>query len=201
MTPPSAHRAGHPGPLRSMDDTPPDTAARMAGDHAEHVTPAYVDAPGAAVPRAPLGHALDPHPKLEQGAASPGERVDHTTMHHEASSIDAGGEHAGMAHDMSDPAMAATMERDIRTRFWAALLLTIPTVLLSPLGERFLPNLFPETFPRDWAMLLLATPVVFWSGWIFISIQCPKRTKVTSIAAASKKTSSPPIAIRTTLAT
>ena len=36
---------------------------------------------------------------------------------------------------------------------------------------------------------------------LFISIQCPKRTKVTSIAAASKKTSSPPMIIRTTLAT
>ncbi|CAA9543391.1 MAG: hypothetical protein AVDCRST_MAG59-1055, partial [uncultured Thermomicrobiales bacterium] len=31
-----------------------------------------------------------------------------------------------MAHDMSDPAMAAAMERDIRTRFWVALGLTIP---------------------------------------------------------------------------
>ena len=39
-------------------------------------------------------------------------------------------DHGGMAHDMSDPAMAATMERDIRNRFIVALLLTIPTVLL-----------------------------------------------------------------------
>jgi Cu2+-exporting ATPase len=78
-------------------------------------------------------------------------------------------DHGGMAHDMSDPAMAAAMERDIRNRFLVALLLTIPTVLLSPLGQRFLPNLVPDDFPRDWAMLVLTTPVVFWSGWIFIS--------------------------------
>jgi hypothetical protein len=49
--------------------------------------------------------------------------VDHATMNH-----------GGMGHDMSDPVMAATMERDIRTRFIVALVLTIPTVLLSPLG-------------------------------------------------------------------
>ena len=42
-------------------------------------------------------------------------------------------------------------------------------MLLSPLGERFLPDLVPEGFPRGWAMLLLTTPVVFWSGWIFIA--------------------------------
>jgi len=139
------------------------------GDHAHHVAPASVAGPGTAVPRPPLGHALDPHPELEQGSAPAGAAIDHTTMLHEATRSDVTGEHAGMAHDMSDPAMAATMERDIRTRFWVALLLTIPTVLLSPLGERFLPNLLPETFPREWAMLLLTTPVVFWSGWIFIS--------------------------------
>ena len=74
-----------------------------------------------------------------------------------------------MAHDMSDPAMAAAMERDIRNRFLVALLLTILTVLLSPLGERFLPNFVPEGFPRGLVMLLLTTPVVFWSGWIFIA--------------------------------
>src|SRR5215204_2846274 len=34
-----------------------------------------------------------------------------------------------MVHDMSDPNMAATMERDMRNRFFVALLLTIPTVL------------------------------------------------------------------------
>jgi Cu2+-exporting ATPase len=83
--------------------------------------------------------------------------VDHATMNH-----------GGMGHDMSDPVMAATMERDIRTRFIVALVLTIPTVLLSPLGARFLPHLVPEAFPRKWVMLLLATPIVFWSGWIFI---------------------------------
>ena len=42
--------------------------------------------------------------------------------------------HGGMSHDMSDPAMAAAMERDMRNRFFVALALTIPVVLYSPLG-------------------------------------------------------------------
>ena len=37
-----------------------------------------------------------------------------------------------MAHDMSDPAMAAAMERDIRIRFWVALLLTMPYLVTNP---------------------------------------------------------------------
>ena len=160
MTPPSARRAHHPEPLRSTDD--------VAGDHAPHVTPAYVDAPEPIIPRAPVGHALDPYPELEDVTA-----VDHVAMGHGLATLPEDGhaamDHGGMAHDMSDPAMAATMERDIRNRFIVALLLTIPTVLLSPLGERFLPHLVPEEFPRDWGMLILATPVVFWSGWIFVS--------------------------------
>ena len=41
-------------------------------------------------------------------------------------------DHGGMAHVPGDPGMAAAMERDIRNRFFVALLLTIPTVLLTP---------------------------------------------------------------------
>ncbi len=77
--------------------------------------------------------------------------------------------HGGMGHDMSDPAMAAAMERDMRTRFLVALLLTIPTVLLSPLGERLFGFETPDWLPADWVMLVLSTPVVFWSGSIFIT--------------------------------
>ncbi|MCC7023017.1 MAG: HAD-IC family P-type ATPase, partial [Thermomicrobiales bacterium] len=118
------------------------------------------DAPAAAgeASNAPPAHAHDSHAAREKAS-----RIDHTAMGH------GDGGHGGMAHDMSDPAMAAAMERDIRNRFFVALLLTIPTVLLSPLGERFLPNLVPDDVPRTWAMLVLTTPVVFWSGWIFIS--------------------------------
>ena len=39
-----------------------------------------------------------------------------------------------MSHDMSDPTMAAAMERDMRNRFFVALALTIPVLLYSPLA-------------------------------------------------------------------
>jgi len=42
--------------------------------------------------------------------------------------------HGGMSHDMSDPTMATALERDMRNRFFIALALTIPVVLLSPLA-------------------------------------------------------------------
>lgn len=83
---------------------------------------------------------------------------------------DAAAGHEGMSHDMSDPKMAAAMERDMRNRFLVALVLTVPTVLYSPLGASLLRVHLP-TFglPDSWIMLALATPVVWWAGWIFIA--------------------------------
>ena len=129
------------------------------------MTPAYVPGQPPDVVRAPLGHALDPHPELDGDAA-----IDHAAMGHGASAGDhAAMGHGGMAHDMSDPDMAAAMERDMRNRFLVALLLTIPTVLYSPIGRDVFGVDLPSPIPNDWTMLLLTTPVVFWSGWIFIS--------------------------------
>jgi Cu2+-exporting ATPase len=78
--------------------------------------------------------------------------------------------HMGMDHDMSEPSMAAAMERDMRNKFFLALLLTIPTVLYSPLGMRLLGREL-ATFGLDMnlIMLVLSTPVVFYAGWIFIA--------------------------------
>ena len=77
---------------------------------------------------------------------------------------------ADMGHDMSDPGMAGTMERDMRNKFFVALLLTIPTVLYSPLGMSLLGLRLPDFgLGENVIMLLLSTPVVFYSGWIFIS--------------------------------
>ena len=74
-----------------------------------------------------------------------------------------------MAHDMSDPAMAASMEADIRKRFWVAFVLSIAIVALSPMAAMFgihIP-LAPPT--RSWTLFTLTTPVVFWCGWMFVS--------------------------------
>jgi P-type Cu2+ transporter len=108
-----------------------------------------------------LGHGVDAHP-ISMGTK-------HDRMQYEMPATHADhGDH--MDHDMSDPNMAATMERDMRNRFFVALLLTIPTVLYSPLGMNLLGLRLP-TFGlgEKVIMLLLSTPVVFYCGWIFIS--------------------------------
>jgi Cu2+-exporting ATPase len=108
-----------------------------------------------------LGHGVDTQP-ISMGTK-------HDRMQYEMPATHADhGDHAD--HDMSDPNMAATMERDMRNRFFVALLLTIPTVLYSPLGMNLLGVRLP-TFGlgENVIMLLLCTPVVFYCGWIFIS--------------------------------
>lgn len=93
---------------------------------------------------------------------------------HETTAMDHAGhtmtDHAAMGHDMADPAMAAAMERDMRTRFFIALLLTIPTVLYAPLGMNIFGVRLP-TFGLDvnLLMLVLSTPVVFYCGWMFLA--------------------------------
>jgi Cu2+-exporting ATPase len=79
------------------------------------------------------------------------------------------GGHGGMDHDMSDPKMAAAMERDLRNRFFVALVLTIPVIIFSPLGFNTL-GVRPlhSLTARNLIALVLATPVVFYAGWIFI---------------------------------
>ena len=75
----------------------------------------------------------------------------------------------GMSHDMSDPTMAAAMERDMRNRFLVALVLTIPVVLLSPLAvNTFGIELLESETARNWLMLFLSVPIVWYAGWVFI---------------------------------
>ena len=116
-----------------------------------------------------LEHGVDAQP-ISMGTK-------HDRMQYEAPATQADhgghtGDHMGdhMGHDMSDPGMARAMERDMRNRFFVALLLTIPTVLYSPLGMNLLGARLP-TFGlgENVIMLLLTTPVVFYCGWIFIS--------------------------------
>src|SRR5215203_5737197 len=109
-----------------------------------------------------LKHGVDAQP-ISMGTK-------HDRMQYESLATQADhGDHMG-DHDMSDPGMAAAMERDMRNRFFVALLLTIPTVLYSPLGMNLLGVRLP-TFGlgENVIMLMLCTPVVFYSGWIFIS--------------------------------
>src|SRR3989338_2685882 len=88
-------------------------------------------------------------------------------------------EHAGhdirkmnhMDHEaaMKSPAMAKAMEKDMRRRFLISLALTIPIFLYSPAGEGLFQTTLPAPIPVAWLLFLLATPVVFWTGSIFIT--------------------------------
>ncbi|GIK83212.1 MAG: copper-translocating P-type ATPase [Alphaproteobacteria bacterium] len=90
--------------------------------------------------------------------------------HHRDPAQDAPDEgHGGMSHDMSDPTMATAMERDMRNRFFIAFVLTIPIVLVSPLAvNTFGIELISSHDARNWLMLALSTPVVWYAGWVFI---------------------------------
>ncbi|MDP3685197.1 MAG: copper-translocating P-type ATPase, partial [bacterium] len=84
-----------------------------------------------------------------------------------------GMEHTGLA----GREMARLMELDIRNKFFFALLLTLPIVAYSPLGQKLLGITPPTPVPSAWILLLLTTPVFFYSGWIFLwsSYQSLKR--------------------------
>ena len=97
-----------------------------------------------------------PHTRAEEHHHVPAEEAPHEG-------------HGGMSHDMSDPTMAAAMERDMRNRFFIALALTIPVVLLSPLAvNTFGIELLDSIDARNWLMLVLSAPIVWYAGWIFI---------------------------------
>ena len=80
-------------------------------------------------------------------------------------------DHSMMTHDMSDPAMASAMESDMRNRFFVSLVLTIPVILYSPLGTNLFKLHLPTPFgiSPNWVLFVLATPIVWWCGWIFHS--------------------------------
>lgn len=75
-----------------------------------------------------------------------------------------GMEHGGLAGQE----MARLMERDIRNKFFFALAFTVFIVLYSPLGERMLGFILPTPIPKNTLLLILTTPVFFYSGWIFL---------------------------------
>ncbi len=75
-----------------------------------------------------------------------------------------GMEHAGLA----GREMAKLMEEDIKNKFFFSLLLTIPIILYSPLGEKIFRITLPSPIPVPWMLFLLTTPVFFYGGWIFL---------------------------------
>ncbi|MGB3921795.1 MAG: copper-translocating P-type ATPase [Minisyncoccia bacterium] len=75
-----------------------------------------------------------------------------------------GMEHGGLA----GREMAKLMEIDIRNKFFVSLILSVPIILYSPLGEKILGLNLPSPIPVPWLLFILTTPVFFYSGWIFL---------------------------------
>jgi len=69
---------------------------------------------------------------------------------------------------MNNPQMAEAMEKDMKRRFFIALILTVPIFLYSPLAMNFFKIPPPSFIPVNWLLFILATPIVFWVGSIFI---------------------------------
>ena len=90
-----------------------------------------------------------------------------------------GDEHAG--HDMqkmnhvdhgsamTNPQIAKRTEAEMRRRFFISFLLSIPIFLYSPVGINFFGLNLPTPIPINWLLLILTTPIVFWTGSIFIT--------------------------------
>src|SRR5712691_2765950 len=92
----------------------------------------------------------------------------HEAMHHAASKTEAHGGHEAMGHDMSDPRMAASMEADMRGRFWIAFVLSIPVIAYSSLGTLLLGGRqLPAPIDRNWILLAFSTPVALWASSVF----------------------------------
>jgi Cu2+-exporting ATPase len=68
---------------------------------------------------------------------------------------------------MAAMGMGGWTEADMRRRFWIALALTIPLIVMSGAIPRIPVLIRPPA--SDWLGLLLATPVIWWCGWIFLS--------------------------------
>jgi Cu2+-exporting ATPase len=128
---------------------PQDPPAAMTLEHAGHAIPApqvkHAEHAEHAMPRP--AHA----PSAEMAASA---SMEHTIAHEM-------GHAAGMSMD--------AMVRDMRNRFWVALLFAVPVFLYSPLFTEFFNIHLPVPFGLNIQVFsfLLATPPVLYSGWVF----------------------------------
>ena len=76
---------------------------------------------------------------------------------------------SAMRHD-EHAGHGAAMVRDLLRRFIVSIILSIPIVLFSPMGKILgLSGMPPFNVPMELFGFVLATPVVWWGGWPFIS--------------------------------
>ena len=97
-------------------------------------------------------------------AMAPAEKMSFLEKFKMSMTMTMGMDHAGLA----GREMARLMEIDIRQKFFFALILSVPIIAYSPLGEKILRISLPAPIPAPWILFLLTTPVFFYSGWIFL---------------------------------
>ncbi|MHB8830687.1 MAG: copper-translocating P-type ATPase [Patescibacteria group bacterium] len=106
------------------------------------------------------------------------EEVSHHADHHAGHNMQkkparqshgAGGSHMDHGAAMTDPQMAKEMEADMRRRFLISFILSIPIVLISPVGKSLFGISLPSFVPINLVLFILTTPIVFWTGSIFIT--------------------------------
>ncbi|TSC76481.1 MAG: copper-translocating P-type ATPase [Parcubacteria group bacterium Gr01-1014_31] len=103
-------------------------------------------------------HHSDPH---EHHQAAPASATPAPDVRHLS--------HADHDAAMTNPQMAKAMEADMRRRFWISFILSVPIFLYSPVGLNYFKLDLPTPLPVSWLLFLLTTPVVFWTGSIFIT--------------------------------
>lgn len=104
-------------------------------------------------------HIYDHHADM-----SPEGKMSHWNKFKMSMMMTMGMDHTGLA----GREMAKLMEIDIRRKFFFSLILSIPIILYSPLGEKIFNVHMPQPIPATWILLLLTTPVFFYGGWIFL---------------------------------
>lgn len=87
---------------------------------------------------------------------------------HEVAKVSHRGHEHG-ASSMADPSVAKKIEADMRRRFLISFILSIPIFLYSPVGALILKSELPTPIPVNWLLFILTTPIVFWTGSIFIT--------------------------------
>jgi Cu2+-exporting ATPase len=125
---------------------------------------------------AAMGHGSSP----TSGSSQPAQPMDHTKMNHGGAS---GADHSqmpgmdhskmpGMDHSQMSGAEHAGhgSPDDMLRRFVVSLVITLPIVVFSPIGGALgLPSMPPFGIGMGLWGLVLATPVVLWGGYPFIS--------------------------------
>ncbi|MBI2758478.1 MAG: cadmium-translocating P-type ATPase [Chloroflexi bacterium] len=117
------------------------------------------------------GHMMPPSPPTPLPAGE-GRRGEGEHAGHDMSAMGAASsEMEGMAHEMGHGGgmNMEGMVRDMRNRFYVTFLLAIPVFLYSPLFTDVFKIQLPLPFGLSNAILsfLLATPAIFYGGWVF----------------------------------